>query len=95
MFPTAGGTGFAHRERAEEEIGTAPGKTAILSFNVGERKPEDVIKALDAKGIAVAGPELAAQPLMTAMGEEAGAARALFSFYNTRANALANAVAGG
>ena len=36
-------------------LGTAPGTTAIRSFNVVRLKPDDVIRALDAKGAAVGG----------------------------------------
>ncbi|WP_439620685.1 aminotransferase class V-fold PLP-dependent enzyme [Gemmata sp.] len=66
-------------------IGSATDRVGIVSFNVGKRKPRDVIAALDARGIAVGGPELAAQPLLRALGErEATAVRASFSLYSAR-----------
>ena len=64
--------------------GTAPGKAAIISFNVGTAHHYDVGMLLDKLGVAVRTGHHCAQPLMNALGVE-GVVRASFALYNTRA----------
>lgn len=66
--------------------GTAPGKAAIISFNLGTAHHYDTGMLLDKLGIAVRTGHHCAQPLMTALGIE-GTARASFALYNTLAEA--------
>lgn len=62
--------------------GTAPGKAAIISFNLGRAHHYDTGMLLDKLGIAVRTGHHCAQPLMTALGIE-GTVRASFALYNT------------
>lgn len=62
--------------------GSAPGKTAIISFNIGRAHNYDVGMLLDKMGIAVRTGHHCAQPLMAALGVP-GVARASFALYNT------------
>lgn len=64
--------------------GTAPGKDAVVSFNVGNIHPLDLGTLLDRLGIAIRTGHHCAQPLMHRCGVE-GMARASFALYNTRA----------
>lgn len=64
------------------EIGTAPGKTAVLSFVIHGVHHHDLGTILDSQGIAVRVGHHCAQPLMERFSIE-GCARASFSFYNT------------
>ena len=64
-------------------IGTAPDKTAILSFMVDEVHPHDVGTILDREGIAVRTGHHCAQPLMDRYNVSA-TVRASFGLYNTR-----------
>jgi len=66
--------------------GTAPGKAAIISFNLGTAHHYDTGMLLDKLGIAVRTGHHCAQPLMTALGIE-GTVRASFALYNTLAEA--------
>lgn len=66
--------------------GTAPGKAAIISFNLGHAHPYDTGMLLDKLGIAVRTGHHCAQPLMAALGVE-GTVRASFAAYNTLAEA--------
>ncbi|MCF0213001.1 MAG: SufS family cysteine desulfurase [Muribaculaceae bacterium] len=62
--------------------GTAPGKCAILSFNLRGAHHYDVGVLLDKLGVAVRTGHHCAQPLMRALGIE-GCVRASFALYNT------------
>lgn len=62
--------------------GTAPGKTAVISFNLGNAHPYDVGMLLDQFGIAIRTGHHCAQPLMRNFGIH-GMARASFAVYNT------------
>lgn len=63
-------------------FGTAPGKSAIISFLVGHAHHYDTGMLLDKLGIAVRTGHHCAQPLMQALGVE-GTVRASFALYNT------------
>ncbi len=65
-----------------EIYGTAPGKCAIISFNVAGAHHYDVGMLLDKLGIAVRTGHHCAQPLMRALGIE-GCVRSSFAAYNT------------
>jgi cysteine desulfurase / selenocysteine lyase len=62
--------------------GTAPGKGAIIAFNIEGAHPHDVAQLLDRHGIAVRAGHHCAQPLMKELGVTA-TARASFAAYNT------------
>ncbi len=64
-------------------FGTAPGKSAIISFLIGNAHHYDTGMLLDKLGIAVRTGHHCAQPLMHALGIE-GTVRAAFALYNTR-----------
>lgn len=66
--------------------GTAPGKSAIISFLLGDAHPYDTGILLDKLGIACRTGHHCAQPLMTSLGIE-GTVRASFAAYNTMAEA--------
>lgn len=63
--------------------GTAPGKDAVVAFNVGDIHPLDLGTLLDRLGIAIRTGHHCAQPLMARCGVE-GMARASFALYTTR-----------
>ena len=63
--------------------GTADGKDAVVSFNVGNIHPLDLGTLLDRLGIAIRTGHHCAQPLMARCSVE-GMARASFALYNTR-----------
>ncbi len=63
-------------------FGTAPGKSAVISFLIGNAHHYDTGMLLDKLGIAVRTGHHCAQPLMTALGIE-GTVRASFAAYNT------------
>lgn len=63
--------------------GTAPGKDAVISFNVGDIHPLDLGTLLDRLGIAIRTGHHCAQPVMERCGVE-GMARASFALYTTR-----------
>lgn len=65
-------------------IGTAPGKTAVVSFLVEGAHPYDVGVILDKMGIAVRTGHHCTQPVMDFYGIP-GTVRAAFAFYNTEA----------
>ena len=73
--------------------GTAPGKGAILSFNVDGLHPHDVSTIIDRSGVAIRAGHHCAQPLMERFDVPA-MCRASFGLYNTRAevDALAEAL---
>ena len=73
--------------------GRAPGKGAIVSFNIEGLHPHDVSTIIDRSGVAVRAGHACAQPLMTHLGVTA-TCRASFAMYNTRAevDALAEAL---
>ncbi|MGA0374611.1 MAG: aminotransferase class V-fold PLP-dependent enzyme, partial [Flavobacteriaceae bacterium] len=62
--------------------GTAPKKTAVISFNVQGIHPYDIGSILDKLGIAVRTGHHCAQPIMD-FYQIPGTVRASFSFYNT------------
>jgi cysteine desulfurase / selenocysteine lyase len=62
--------------------GTAPGKGAIIAFNIEGAHPHDVAQLLDRYGVAVRAGHHCAQPLMKELGVTA-TARASFAAYNT------------
>ena len=64
-------------------IGTAPSKTAVVSFVVEGVHPHDVGTILDQEGIAVRTGHHCAQPVMDRFGVPA-TVRASFALYNTR-----------
>lgn len=66
--------------------GTAPHKSAVISFNLEGAHHYDVGMLLDKLGIAVRTGHHCAQPLMHALGID-GCARASFAVYNTLAEA--------
>jgi cysteine desulfurase / selenocysteine lyase len=74
-------------------VGTAPEKTAVLSFLVDGVHPHDLGTILDRDGIAIRAGHHCCQPLMDRLGLPA-TARASLALYNTRAeiDALAGAV---
>lgn len=63
-------------------FGTAPGKTPVISFLLGNAHPYDTGLLLDKLGIAVRTGHHCAQPLMDTLGIE-GTVRASFALYNT------------
>lgn len=64
-------------------FGTAPHKSAVISFLIGNAHHYDTGMLLDKLGIAVRTGHHCAQPLMSALGIE-GTVRASFAMYNTR-----------
>jgi cysteine desulfurase/selenocysteine lyase len=64
-------------------FGTAPGKTSVLSFLVGDTHPYDVGTLLDQLGVAVRTGHHCTQPVMDRYGIP-GTVRASFAVYNTR-----------
>ena len=64
-------------------IGTAPGKTGILSFVMDEVHPHDIATVLDRDGVAIRAGHHCCQPLMDRLGVPA-TARASLACYNTR-----------
>lgn len=64
-------------------FGTAPGKSAIISFLIGDAHHYDTGLLLDKLGVAVRTGHHCAQPLMQALGIE-GTVRCSFALYNTR-----------
>lgn len=67
-------------------FGTAPSKSAVISFLIGDAHHYDTGLLLDKLGIAVRTGHHCAQPLMHALGIE-GTVRASFALYNTREEA--------
>lgn len=63
-------------------IGTAPGKSSIISFTLENVHPHDIVTVLDHHGVAVRGGHHCAQPLMDRFGVPA-TVRASLAFYNT------------
>jgi cysteine desulfurase/selenocysteine lyase len=64
-------------------VGTAPDKTAVLSFVMEDVHPHDIGTVLDREGIAIRTGHHCAQPLMQRFGLPA-TARASLGLYNTR-----------
>ena len=62
--------------------GTVPGKTSVVSFNVGQIHPMDLGTLFDRLGFAIRTGHHCAQPLMARCGVE-GMARVSFALYNT------------
>ncbi len=71
-----------------EIYGSAPDKSAVISFNIKGAHHYDVGMLLDKLGVAVRTGHHCAQPLMHALGIE-GCVRASFAVYNTMAEAEA------
>ena len=74
--------GIAALHTALDYVETAPGKSAIISFLIGNAHHYDTGMLLDKLGIAVRTGHHCAQPLMQALGIE-GTVRASFALYNT------------
>jgi cysteine desulfurase/selenocysteine lyase len=74
-------------------FGTAPGKSAVISFLVGDIHPYDLGMLLDKQGVEVRTGHHCAMPLMDRLGIP-GTVRASFAVYNTReeADAFINAL---
>lgn len=66
--------------------GTAPDKSAVISFNIGDAHNYDVGLLLDKLGVAVRTGHHCAQPLMERLGVP-GTVRASFAVYNTKEEA--------
>ena len=66
-------------------IGTAPKKSAIISFKINGVHPHDIGTILDNQGVAIRAGHHCAQPLMKRLNVPA-TARASFSFYNTKSD---------
>lgn len=64
-------------------IGTAPGKTSVISFIMDSAHPHDISTIIDRAGVSVRAGHHCAQPLMDRMGVPA-TTRASFGMYNTR-----------
>jgi cysteine desulfurase/selenocysteine lyase len=62
--------------------GSAPGRGAVISFNLGAIHPHDLSQYLDQQGIAVRAGHHCAQPIMRKLNI-AATTRASFYFYNT------------
>jgi cysteine desulfurase/selenocysteine lyase len=79
---------YAHARFAEfpwlTVYGKAPGKGAIVAFNVEGLHPHDVSTIIDRSGVAIRAGHHCAQPLMTRLGVPA-TCRASFAMYNTKA----------
>jgi len=79
---------YAHRRLAELNsiriIGTAPGKGAIVSFEMVGAHAHDVSTIIDREGVAVRAGTHCAQPLLARFGVTS-TCRASFGLYNTRA----------
>lgn len=79
---------YAHERFSEfpwlTVYGKAPGKGAILAFNVDGLHPHDVSTIIDRSGVAIRAGHHCAQPLMTRLGVSA-TCRASFAMYNTKA----------
>jgi cysteine desulfurase/selenocysteine lyase len=75
-------------------IGTAPGKGAIVSFEMKGAHAHDVATVIDRSGVAVRAGTHCAMPLMSRFGVTS-TCRASFAMYNTRAevDALVEALA--
>jgi cysteine desulfurase/selenocysteine lyase len=63
-------------------IGAAKCRSAIVSFTVKDRSPEEIGRALDREGIAVRAGHHCAQPILRRLGLES-TARISFALYNT------------
>lgn len=68
--------------------GTAPGKSAVISFLVGDIHPYDLGMLLDKMGVAVRTGHHCAEPLMDRLGIP-GTVRASFAVYNTEEEVFA------
>ncbi len=78
---------YAHQRLSAVEglklIGTAPGKSGVVSFVMDCAHPHDIATIVDRKGIAVRAGHHCAQPLMDFMGISS-TARASVGIYTTR-----------
>ena len=87
---------YAHERLSEFNwlriFGTAPEKSAIVSFSVEGLHPHDVSTIVDRSGIAIRAGHHCAQPLMDRFGVPA-MCRASFALYNTKAEIDALAAA--
>jgi cysteine desulfurase/selenocysteine lyase len=70
------------------ELGTAPGKAALMAFTVEGAHAHDVAQILDRYGVAVRAGTHCAEPLMKCFGVTSSA-RASFALYNTHDEAEA------
>lgn len=65
-------------------IGTAPRKTAVISFTMQGAHPHDIATIVDQEGVCIRAGHHCAEPLMHRFGV-VGTSRASFGLYNTRA----------
>jgi len=64
-------------------IGTAPNKTAVISFTMTGAHPHDIATIVDQQGVALRAGHHCAEPLMHRLGL-GGTTRASMGMYNTR-----------
>jgi len=80
---------YAHQQSASVEgltlIGTAPGKSGVVSFTMDCAHPHDISTIIDRKGVAIRAGHHCAQPLMDFM-DLPSTARASVGVYTTRAD---------
>ncbi|MCE2517730.1 MAG: cysteine desulfurase [Alphaproteobacteria bacterium] len=80
---------YAHQQLASvdglEFIGTAPGKSGVVSFTLDCAHPHDISTIVDRKGVAIRAGHHCAQPLMDFMGLPS-TARASVGVYTNRAD---------
>ena len=79
------GTGLLEAIPEVRIIGTAPGKTGVISFVVDGVHPHDIGTILDGEGVAVRAGHHCAQPLMN-LFEVPATARASLGIYNDRSD---------
>ena len=88
---------YAHQALSSVEgltlIGTAPGKSGVVSFTMDCAHPHDISTIVDRKGVAIRAGHHCAQPLMDFMGLSS-TARASFGVYSRKedVDALVNAL---
>ncbi len=80
---------YAHQQLSSVEglrlVGTAAGKSGVVSFTMDCAHPHDISTIVDRKGVAIRAGHHCAQPLMDFM-ELPATARASFGVYSTRAD---------
>ena len=80
---------YAHQQLASVEgltlVGTAPGKSGVVSFTMDCAHPHDISTIVDRKGVAIRAGHHCAQPLMDFL-DLPSTARASVGVYTTRAD---------
>lgn len=66
-------------------VGTAPGKSGVISFTLDDVHPHDISTLIDNDGVAIRAGHHCAQPLMKSLGLSS-TARASVGLYNTKAD---------